>query len=136
MKKFIKEPFSFPEDFWYRKKYMEKRGISRFSIEICCLTVPRNFVGEPFCVCSGQERGQKSQFPVEIFLSHSAEIFRRGTLYCFTNFGYRKFFCFGGLCQKFRFSLEFFSSHSTVPKIFLGESFSASFNSAIKKFWK
>ena len=26
MKKFIKEPFSFPEDFWYRKKYMEKRG--------------------------------------------------------------------------------------------------------------
>ena len=77
-----------------------------------------------------------SQFPVEIFLSHSAEIFRRGTLYCFSNFGYRKFFCFGGLCQKFRFSLEFFSSHSTVPKIFLGESFSVSFISAIKKFWK
>ena len=26
MKKFIKEPFSFPKAFWYRKKYMDKRG--------------------------------------------------------------------------------------------------------------
>ena len=26
MKKFIKEPFSFKEDFWYRKKCTDKRG--------------------------------------------------------------------------------------------------------------
>ena len=26
------------------------RGFSRFSIKICCLTVPKNFVGEPFRV--------------------------------------------------------------------------------------
>ena len=26
------------------------RGFSRFSIKICCLTVPKNFVGEPFHV--------------------------------------------------------------------------------------
>ena len=33
MKKFIKEPFSFPEDFWYRKSIWIRVGISRFSIE-------------------------------------------------------------------------------------------------------
>ena len=26
MKKFMKEHFNFKEDFWYRKKYMDKRG--------------------------------------------------------------------------------------------------------------
>ena len=34
--------------------------------------------------------GGVSRFSVENFLSHSAEKFRRRTLYCFTNFGYRK----------------------------------------------
>ena len=31
-----------------------------------------------------------SRTSVEIFLSHSAETFRKGPLQCFTNFGYRK----------------------------------------------
>ena len=34
--------------------------------------------------------GGVSRFSVENFLSHSAEIFRRGILYCCNNFGYRK----------------------------------------------
>ena len=47
-KSFVKEPFCFPEIFSYRKKFMDKRGISRFS--------------------------------VDIFMSHSAENFRKGIL--------------------------------------------------------
>ena len=35
-------------------------------------------------------RGGISRFSVENFLSHSAQKIRRGTLSCFTNFGYRK----------------------------------------------
>ena len=31
-----------------------------------------------------------SRFFIENLLSHSTEKFRRGTLLCFTNFGYRK----------------------------------------------
>ena len=31
------------------KIFMLQRVMSRFSFEIFCLTVPRNFVGEPFC---------------------------------------------------------------------------------------
>ena len=29
---------------------MQKRGYHNFLSKICCLTVPKNFVGEPFCV--------------------------------------------------------------------------------------
>ena len=53
-----------------------------------CLTVPTNFVGEPFNVSkisgvvNGWIRGggKVSRFSVEKFLCHSAEKFRRGTL--------------------------------------------------------
>ena len=63
-------------------------GVSRFSSKLFCLTVLKNSVGEPFSVslASGIEnvrdkRGVRvSRFSVEIFLSHSAEKFRRGTL--------------------------------------------------------
>ena len=34
--------------------------------------------------------GGVSRFSIGKFLPHSAEIFRRETLPCFTNFGYRK----------------------------------------------
>ena len=68
-----------------------------FPSKIFCLTVPKNSVGESFTVAliSGVEkvwirRGGVSRFSVENFLSHSAEIFRRGILYCCINFGYRK----------------------------------------------
>ena len=59
-----------------------------------CLTVPNNFIGEPFTVAliSGTEKvwirqGGVSKISVENFLSHSAENFRRGILYCCINFG-------------------------------------------------
>ena len=56
-----------------------------FSWKVFSLTVPKNFVGEPFTVAIflGVEkvwiRGGASRFSVEIFLSHSAEKFRRRT---------------------------------------------------------
>ena len=49
-KSFVKEPFCFPEIFWYQKNFMDKRGLNTiFSQKFFCLTVPRSFVGEPFC---------------------------------------------------------------------------------------
>ena len=68
---------------------MSQRVMSRFSVETFRLTVPKNAVGEPFSLSliSGIEKGWirgwggggVSRFSVEIFLSHSAETFRRGT---------------------------------------------------------
>ena len=59
--------------------------------------MPKVFVEEPFSVSliAGTENvwigeGGVSRFSVEKFLSHSAEKFRSGTFYCFTNCGYRK----------------------------------------------
>ena len=40
-----------------------------------------------------------SRFSVEIFMSHSAEKFRRAPLQCVTNLGNRKTLCFTGLCH-------------------------------------
>ena len=57
-KSFVKEPFCFPEIFWYRKNLCIRGGISRFS--------------------------------VKIFMSHSAENFRK-LFYCFwENFWFQK----------------------------------------------
>ena len=67
--------------------------MSQFSFEDFCLTVPKFSVGKAFSVSlvSGIEksldkRGEGgfgvSGFSVEIFLSQSAEIFRRRTLLC------------------------------------------------------
>ena len=59
-----------------------------------CLTVPKISLGESFTVAlfSGRERtwigGGVSSFSVETFMSHSAENFRRGVLYCCIIFGY------------------------------------------------
>ena len=60
-----------------------------FPSKIFCLTVPKNFVGQPFSVSliSGIKnfmlKRVMSRFSVEKFLSQSAEKNRRGTLlYC------------------------------------------------------
>ena len=62
--------------------------MSLFSVETFCLTVPKNFVGEPFCAVfqkiSGSQKvygweGGVSRLSVQNFSSHSAEKFRRGT---------------------------------------------------------
>ena len=59
------------------KSFMPTKGTSRFSMKICCLTKPRNFVGEPFCFCftkfpvskkfMDKRGGGVSRFSVEIF---------------------------------------------------------------------
>ena len=81
------------------KKFMDKRGgeYQDFPSKIFCLTWPKSFVGESFTVAliSGIENfgikgGWVSRFSVKMFLSHTAEIFRGGILYCCINFGYQK----------------------------------------------
>ena len=84
------------------KVWIRGGGVSRFSVKIFCLTVPKISVGESFTVASisgiekvwirggGGGGGRVSRFSVENFLSHSAENFRRGILYCCFSFGYRK----------------------------------------------
>ena len=71
-------------------------GYQDFPSKVFCLTVPKISVGESFTVAiiSGIEKvwireGGASRFSVENVLSHSAENFRRGILYCCTNFGFR-----------------------------------------------
>ena len=80
--------------------------------------MPKNLVGQSFTVAiiSGIEKvwikkGGLSRFSAEVFLSHSAEKFRRGILYCCNTFGYRKSLDKrgGGVS---RFSVETFLSHS------------------------
>ena len=71
-----------------------------------------------------------SRFSVKIVLFHSTEKFRRGTLYCVTNFGYRKILCFRGLCHDFLSKLFCF----TAPKNSVGEPFIVSLISGIENF--
>ena len=84
-KSFVKEPFCFPENFWYRKKIWIRGGISRFS--------------------------------VEIFVSHSAEKFRKGILLCLRKFLVSKnFMDEKGGCHVFLSKI----CGLTVPKNFVG----------------
>ena len=50
-----------------------------------------------------------SRFSVDFFLSHSAEKFRRGTLYCVTNAGIENFYAPEGYVTIF---CRFFLSHN------------------------
>ena len=88
--------------FLLSKKFIDKRG-EWGSITILCL----NFMSQCQQISYGNPlvchyfRVSKnfllkrimSRFSVKNLLSHSSEKFRRGILYCFTNFGYRK--CLG-----------------------------------------
>ena len=119
------------KNFWYRKNLWIKGGGGRgreyhdFLSKISCLTVPKNFVGEPFSVSliSGIERFYASESYITIlcrnFLSRSAKKFRRGILYCFIKFEYRKMLGIreGGIHD---FPSKTFCL--TVPKIFVGTS--------------
>ena len=64
-----------------------------FTSKIFCLTVPKNFVQEPFSVSlfSGIEKFYALEGYVTIFhrmfLYDSPEVLRRETLWCFVNFG-------------------------------------------------
>ena len=64
--------------------------------QICCFTVPKNFVGEHFCVSENFWYGKilwirggregVSRFSVETFLPYSTGEFRRRFLLCFRKF--------------------------------------------------
>ena len=66
-----------------------------FPSKISCLTVPKNFVGQPLSVSliSGIGKLYASEGYVTIFcrnfLSHSAEKLRRGTLLCCVSESFR-----------------------------------------------
>ena len=49
--KFRRGTFVLLQKFPLAKKFMDKtgRGVSIFSVEFFCLTVPKNFAAEPFC---------------------------------------------------------------------------------------
>ena len=76
---------------------MDKKGgeYQKFLSKIFCLTVPKNFVGEPFSVSiiSGIEKFYASEGYVTVFcrnfLSHSAKKVRRGTLLCCVSESFR-----------------------------------------------
>ncbi len=67
------------------------------------------------------------------FLSHSAENFRRGILYCCINFGYRKSLEKRGGGEYQEFASKIFCL--TVPKISLGESSVVAFFLGTQKVW-
>ena len=109
-----------------------------FPSKIFGLTVPKNFVGEPFSVSliSGTEksldkRGGSIKIFRRIFFSHSAEIFRGGIIYCCNNFGYRKKLDKRGGVSKFSVEFVFL----TVLKNSVGVSFTVAIISGIKKVW-
>ena len=94
-RKILLEQFVVSENFGYRKKFCIG-GYHDFLSKIFCLTVPKNFVGEPFCASKkfwyrkvlcigGGHHGL-----VENFLSHRTEKLRKGSLLCFRNFLVRK----------------------------------------------
>ena len=76
--------------------------------------------------------GGVSIFSVENFLSHSAENFCEGILYCCINFGYRKNLDERGDYQDFLSKIF----RVTVPKISVGESFIVASISGTEKVWR
>ena len=109
-------------------------------------TVPKISVGESFTVAiisaiekvwirvGGGRGGGISRFSVKMFLSHSAETFRTGILYCCNNFGSQKNLDKRGGEEYQDFPSKFFCL--TVPKNSVGKSFTVAIVSGIEKVWK
>ena len=123
---------------------MEKKGGAEYqdsTSKMFCLTLPKHSVGKSFSVAliSGIEKVEiKGGMSIKIFcpnffLSHSAEKFRRGILYCCNNFGQRKSLEKRGGGGVSRFYVEIFWSHSAEK--FLGEHFRVSLVSGIEEVW-
>ena len=113
-------------------------GYQEFPSKIFCPNAEKYRGGLLFSVSliSGTEkcwgrRGRDSRFSVEIVLFHSTETFPRGTLLCCVseNFRQRNSFWIRGGYQEFPSKTFCF----TVPKNFVGESFSVSLISGIEK---
>ena len=111
---------------------MDKRrgGLSQFFSKVC-LTVPKKFVGQHFCVSEKNRVSKKCTHRKGIsfscannFLSHRVQKFRRGTRLYFRKHRVSKSFmdkrrgvCITIFCQSFCL---------TKPKVFIGESFCVS----------
>ena len=95
---FVGESFTVALISGIEKVWIKGGGYQEFPSKIICLTVPKTLAGEPFRVSQHLptrkvyelEGVGVSGFYVENFLSQCTEKFRRGTLWCFTIFGYRK----------------------------------------------
>ena len=123
--------------FLMAKKSMDKNGgggLFKFSVENFLSHSTETIVEEPFSAVfpktAGSEKvygkkgeGGLSKYSVEKFLTQIAETFRRGTLYSFISFGYRKCLCFRVFCHDFPSK----SFCLTVPKHFVEEPFCAMF---------
>ena len=116
----------------------ERGGHHDFLSKICCLTIPKNFVEEPFCVSESfwyrkmlrirerERAGGASRLSVEILLSHSTENLRRGNL-CFRKFLVSKNVKDNRERGASRLSIENLLSHNT-EKLRRG-------NLCFRKFW-
>ena len=131
-KSFVKEPFCFPEIFWYQKKIMDKRGYITIFMSHSAenfrkgilLLLRKILVSKSFM---DEKRG--ITFFVENFWSHSAGKFRGHPFNVSEKLGYRKSLCIIGGITSFR--RNFFCLK--VPKNFVKEPFSVSVISGIKK---
>ena len=118
-KSFVKEPFCFPENFWYRKIFWIRGGISRFSVEIFMSHSAEKFrkgillFFRKFGVSKNfmHNRGY-NVFCVEKFLSQSADKIRRRTLLCFRRILLPKIFKQRRV-EASPFCRKIFSSHRT-----------------------
>ena len=101
-KSFVKEPFCFPEIFWYRENFMDKRGhLTIFSRNFMSGNA-KKFRGHSFnvsenlgyrktlCITGG------NTFLRRCFWSHSAENFRGQPFNVSENLRYQKFLCILG----------------------------------------
>ena len=121
--KFSGHPFNVSENLRYRKILCIIGGITIFPSKNFCLTVPKIFVRETYCFWENfcfqkvlEMRKRVSRFSVEIFWSHSTEIFCDYPLNLLENLGYRKLFMHNRGYHNF--PSKYFCL--TVPKKFVG----------------
>ncbi len=130
-------------NFGYRKGLGKKGGVSRYSVEVFCFTVPNNFVGEPFSISliSGIEKFSTSEGYVTIFDFLSK-------VYCLTVPKKIAGDFFSAVFQKISGSEKIMDKRGgeyqdipwkifcfTVPIIFVGESFTFAVFSGTGKVW-
>ena len=125
---FVGEPFSVALISGIEKVWIGRGEYQDFPSKNFCLTVLKISLWESFTVALISvskkvwiRRVGVSRYSVENFLSHSAEKFRRGILYCCSIFGYRE-----SLDRTGRWKYQDFPSKKfclTVSKSHVGESF-------------
>ena len=121
-KNFAREPFCVSENFWYRKKFMDKRGSSRFSVESFVSHSAENFRKgilpflRKFLVSKSfmDEKGGITFFRWKFLVSQCRK-FKWASLQCFRKFGVSKNFMHNRGYHKFPSKIFCL----TVPKNFV-----------------